>query len=250
MFGDLHQGMRLLTCERPSVSFFYTHVIFMLSFTIFLKFRLSIYFEKILLISTKDKCTIQYWVDQNDHLFLFDIQRKSMCAPWTLYVTGYPHNSPSIAVIRGEHDPSSPDRESVSSSKRRLLINISSDDDSLAGNATVIPNAGIGSRWCTRNLQTLVLPCTRASVCTRTRAHNTRFISRARRAEMREKERGEERMRERIRATRSLVNVPCRTVSYRIYPRSLSTEKMLRYLPDPIQERHRTREISRVSSIN
>lgn len=91
---------------------------------------------------------------------------------------------------RGEHDLSSADRESVSSSKRRLLINISSDDDGLAGNATAIPNAGIGSRWCTRNLQTLVLPCIRASVCTRTRAHNTRLISRGRRAEMREEKKG------------------------------------------------------------
>ena len=163
-----------------------------------------------------------------------------MCVPWTLYVIGYPHNSPSIA--RGEHDPSrhpiERERESVSSSKRRLLINISSDDDGLAGNAMAIPNAGINSHWCTRNLQTLVLPCIR----TRTRAHNTRFISCARRAEMRERERerererrGEERMRERIRATRSLVNVLCRTVSNRIYPRSLSMEKM-QDLPDPIQE--------------
>lgn len=95
-----------------------------------------------------------------------------------------------------------------------------------------ISNAGIGSCWFTRNLQTLVSPCFRASVYTRAQ-HTSQLTC----TEMCGDERREERMRERIRATRSLVNVPCRTVSYRIYPRPLSTEKMLRYLPDPIREK-------------
>lgn len=114
----------------------------------------------------------QYWANQKDKRpFFSDTQRKrGMCVPWTLYVTGYPHNSPSIAVVtEGRARPiiPSPDRENISSSKRRLLINIS-PDGGLAGNATGISNAGIG--WCTRNLQT---PCFRASVYTQHTSHLT-----------------------------------------------------------------------------
>lgn len=51
------------------------------------------------------------------------------------------------------------------------------------------------------------------------RVHGRAYTLTSRLSRVRADERRrEERMRERIRATRSLVNVPCRTVSYRIYP--------------------------------
>lgn len=69
------------------------------------------------------------------------------------YVSGYPHNSPSIAVIiEGRARPIVRQRE-------RLIVKATTINKYIVQPTAAwlaIPNVEIGCRWCIRNLQTLV----------------------------------------------------------------------------------------------